>query len=108
MEQVTLKVKQGIFSVEEIIVEKDRENIYVLFVVLNAAGECDWSVGYTSVEDTDRIYTSVINNQLKQTIFTQALPLLINAIEIKTIQIDAAEELDAYKTALQQISKIKP
>jgi hypothetical protein len=107
MEQVTLKASQGLFSVEEIRLESEPENIYVLFVVINADGECDWSVGFTSLEDTDRIYTSVINYQIKKEVLTQALPILLNALEIKTIQNDSPEELAAHKAALREIMTIK-
>jgi hypothetical protein len=107
MEQITLKVNLGLYSVEEIILAEDKENKYVLFVTINAAGQNDWSVGFTSLDDMDRIYTSVVNNQLKQTVLAHALPLLINALEIKTMQLDASEELVAYKTALQELLKIK-
>lgn len=107
MEQVTLKVSLGLYSVEEIILDEDKENRYVLFVAINAEGQYDWSVGFSAADDSDRIYTSVIHNELKQTVLAHALPLLINALEIRTIQVDFPEELAAYKAALQEVLKIK-
>lgn len=107
MEQVTLKVNQGLYSVEEIIMDEDKENRYVLFITLDSDGKYDWSVGFTAADDRDRIYTSVLNNQMKKAVLAYALPLLINALEIKTIKAESPEELIAYKAALQELLKIK-
>jgi hypothetical protein len=107
MEQVTLKVNQGVFSVEKIYLDADKENVYVLFVVINTLGECDWSIGFTSVKDNDRIYTSVIHQQMKQAVLAHAMPILLNALQIKALQPDSAEDQDSYQKALQELAKIE-
>ncbi|QGQ98330.1 hypothetical protein EHS13_27315 [Paenibacillus psychroresistens] len=107
MERVTLKVNQGIFSVEEIYLDVDPEQVFVLFVVINTAGECEWSVGSTSVEDNDKIYASVINQEMKQAVLAHALPILINALQIKALQPDSAEDQASYQQALEELAKIE-
>jgi hypothetical protein len=107
MEQVTLKVSQGIFSVEEIYLDVDNEQVYVLFVVINADGACDWSIGATSVEDNDKIYASVADQQIKQAVLAHALPILLNALQIKALQPDSAEDQASYQQALEELAKIE-
>jgi hypothetical protein len=106
MEQVTLKVSQGIFSVEEIYLDVDNEHVFVLFVV-NRAGACDWSIGAASVEDNDKIYASVADLQIKQAVLAHALPILINALQIKVLQPDSAEDQASYQQALAELAKIE-
>jgi hypothetical protein len=107
MEQVTLKVNQGVFSVEEIYLDADKENVFVFFVVINTIGVCDWSVGFTSVEDNDKIYTSIIHQQMKQAVLAHAMPILLNALQIKALQPDSAEDQASYQKALQELAKIE-
>jgi hypothetical protein len=107
MELVTLKVNQGIFSVEEIYLDVDHEQVYVFFVVINRDGTCEWSVGSTSVEDNDKIYASVINQVMKQAVLAQALPILINALQIKALQPESAEDQASYQQTLVELAKIE-
>jgi hypothetical protein len=104
MEKVTLNINQGIFSVEELIAESDKENIYVLYVVVNSKGESEWSVGFAPIDDKDRIYISVTDKKMEQAIISDAFPILLNALEIKTIQSDSVEELALYKKVLNELS----
>lgn len=107
MERVTLKVNQGIFSVEEIYLAIDPEHVYVLFVVNNSGESCEWSVGSASVEANDRIYASVINPVTKQAVLAHALPILINALQIKALQTATAEDQISYQTTLAELAKIE-
>jgi hypothetical protein len=107
MEKVTLKINQGIYSVEEVCIESDEENVYVLFIVFNPNGECDWSVGCSSVDDKERIYISVIDKSMEQTVISHALPLLLNALELRILQSDSPEERMSYQNVFMELKKKK-
>jgi hypothetical protein len=102
VEKVTLKVKQGILSVEDIIIDSDSEHVYVLFAVFNTNAEVEWSVGFAAADNMDRVYISVTDKIIQEAVLTEALPLLLNALEIKTIHSDSPEELTSYKNAIKR------
>jgi hypothetical protein len=106
MEKVTLKWNQGLFSVEEIVLESDKEHVYVCFVSRNPKQEWELSFGFAQLDDKERIYLSVMDEHIQQAVKVEALPLLLNALEIKTLQSDSPEEQVAYKNAVEELTKL--
>ncbi|MBP1990344.1 hypothetical protein [Paenibacillus eucommiae] len=106
MEQVkvTLKTNLGVFSVEEIVSDLDKENVYVLFAVCGDQGEWELSVGASPAADRERVYISVTDRSVQEVIIQEALPILINALEIKAMSPESQEDLLSYREAIKQLS----
>lgn len=106
MEKVTLKISQGVLSVEEIRIDSDRENVYVMFAVLGASGEWELSVGSAETAYKDRVYVSVTDQYTQQAVIAEAIPVLLNALEIKMVKPEDADELTAYTNAHSKLSEM--
>jgi hypothetical protein len=104
VEKVTLKINHGLLSVEEIFISSDRENVYVCYALLGTNGAWEVTVGLAPADDPNRVYLSVMDKEVQASVMAEALPILLNALEIKSLHPDSPEELQFYRNAIRDLA----